>query len=1302
MIAGVRIKLMARELPTPGLIPLATAPALARQAVIDARKAEGEGRPDDAVKNCDLALSLAASAAWESQLLAGTKAAATAALARLDPGHPEAQTRRREALAWFEHATADELDGADLADHALLLDVGDPLRSRLLQLAADAPRPLAVLAAEAAEGTTDPSTRLRLARSAVREAPTVARYHLLMAGLDGRRDQDRAVDYLVAAALLLDAAQQQQAQQAAELAHRLDPANRLATVMLADLLRLAGRDEDAISLLEFPSDAPPGSGLEAITIRALARALELGGRRKDALEQMARVLDLPDAPAEDFLFAADVHSLQGDFPEARDALDRVLQIHPGELAVIYASVRYWIRAKRPDEAVSDVERALRRRPVNPYLCILLGFVNAVSGRDAVLDEQLDRAAEFGLEGTEAWSWASSLHEDQGDLRTAAHALDKALKLSPDDPGLLARQGQILLQLSEYDDAVRVLRRCIKRNKKDAVSFRNLAEALTFTGRPDKALTVLDRAIATLPGDGSLFAARGQVHRQLKIPDLLAAEQDLRRSLECEPNPAWAAELFGVLRQQMGDPVAAATVAGYMDGRIGELATTLWNAEDHTGALAVAHVGLGSGSAERRPSEAERDRMERARLFMIRGLSEWQVGDGSDPESDLRRAVDLCPEDGYAHVFLGAYLAQHDQHEEAVDEVRRARVVYPGSETVAQVATDVARAVKGDAAALDVLDEAIRQIGEDPQLLVLRTELLTQVGRAQEALAVVIDLRGQGVSDPSLQVTEGIALTALGRYPEARAMLDAALQENPGSIAVRASLADALNHLGEPKRADEVLQEVDEDAVDARILMLRGQIRRNLNDKRCLDDLREALRRDASLSEVRIELIDAEVEFGEGSLAKRQLRELLRDDQLADDPRVVRLAWLVGEQDRALQRVESILASASAGKPSMDQTACAALVYKSAILLERGQVEQAITAARSAFQADDANPDARFVLSAALGAAGSLDEALAVLGSEDNPQLTSQRVQLLLDSGRREEAVRLVRRVVRAEPGDDSLVTGLLDALTAHGLLLQAARMLEPRLSTEPSPWMLRSAGLLLSAMGDFERAVRILELARRRSSQLADVDAMLAWAYSNLTTVSPGTVVTAANRALKRQPDDLYMLRTKADALLEMNRQLQAQRLYKRVLTQLSRNPAFPNGDGSLAGWCSYRLGEYEQALDNLLRAISASPVPNTAVRFDLALVLFVAGRPARAKREFTQAIEECRALPSPLKRHGILQVAMVDLDDVVALGPPGLNLTVGEQFQAMLRRQLRSAKSSFAPVQPFLARIDDVLKPQRRRASND
>ena len=359
---------------------------------------------------------------------------------------------------------------------------------------------------------------------------------------------------------------------------------------------------------------------------------------------------------------------------------------------------------------------------------------------------------------------------------------------------------------------------------------------------------------------------------------------------------------------------------------------------------------------------------------------------------------------------------------------------------------------------------------------------------------------------------------------------------------------------------------------------------------------------------------------------------------------------------------------------MDKAACTALVYRSAILLERGEVASAVEAARYAVQFDNANPDARFILSATLKAAGSLEEALAVLGNDYNPRLVVERVQLLIEINRREEAVRLIRRTVQAEPADDQFAAELLGALIEAGLLLQAARILEPRLAVRPSPWILHSAGLLLSAMGDFPRAVEVLERARRTMSSLPNIDVSLAWAYSNLTEPEPRAVLAAANRALGRHPKDRYTLRTKADALLNMDRKRQARQLYRLILDELSSAPVY---DGSLAGWCSYRLGEYDRAVDDLLRAVSTSPQPMASDRFDLGLVLFVAGRPSRAKREFSRAIEECRALPSPLQRNGILQVAMVDLDDAVALGPAGLNLGVGEQLKTSVEQYVEAANKT-------------------------
>jgi tetratricopeptide (TPR) repeat protein len=630
----------ARRLPTPGLISLASRPAIARQALVEARKAEGEGQHGEAAKNYHRALELLETISWKTSLLAPTRAAAEAGLARLDPIHPRAEIWRTDALAWLKHAATQDLDAADLADYALLLEAGDPIRVSLVEQAAVAPRPPVSLGASVGVDTLDPRTSWRLAWSAVREAPHVPRHHLLVAQLDGRADEDRSADYTIAAALFLATEDTQHAREAAVLAHQLDSANHVATVVLADILRLFGQAEDAIALLCPLRDAlGPHSDLGATIIRTLARALELDGRRNDALEMLTVVLDRRDAISEDLVFAGGVLSAQGDFDRARAALDRALEIDPDELPVTYASVIHWLRGKQPDRAIAEVDHAIRRRPENPYLYVLLGYLSEHAGQAVALDEQVARAVELGMDTADAWSSVSFLSEDQGDLRSAANALGRALRVRSDDPELLARRGQILLELGEPETAAQMLRRAIKYRPHDAELHRHLAEALLAADRPEEALLVLNRAIKKLSDDSALLACRGQVFRRLA--DLRAAERDLRRSLEYELNPSWAAELFRVLRDLEDDQAAALVLAGYVNGIVGDLAADLWNAGDHTGALAVADVGLQQARAL--------SAFERAQLLMIRGIGEWQSISRGDPEKSLRHAVAEFPDYALAHV-----------------------------------------------------------------------------------------------------------------------------------------------------------------------------------------------------------------------------------------------------------------------------------------------------------------------------------------------------------------------------------------------------------------------------------------------------------------------------------------------------------------------------------------------------------------------------------------------------------------------------------------------------------------------------
>ncbi|MGH9277689.1 MAG: tetratricopeptide repeat protein [Acidimicrobiales bacterium] len=1263
-----------RQYPTPGLADLVARPAVAAQVVVDARKAEGEGRRAEAADGFDMALELLDRTVGSSTFLLRTRAAAQAGKVRSLGTDPLADGLRQEALEWFATAPEDDLDGTELADHASLLDDAQPERRRLVEAAIVRGQPPVWVAYEMLPESSDPERR-RLTWGIALRAPMVAANHALVAELEAISNEDTAAELAIAAGLLLADDDRASARRCAELALQLDGENAAAALVMADVLRLDGEAGDAIPLLELiEAESEADSELARSAIRARARALEAIGRRRDALGAIDSVLDSGALPG-DCLFAGRLHTALGARDAARLAFDQALARQPDGVPVVYASVVDWLRRDCIDLARRDIEQALAWKPREALLVVLLGHVEARVGLPGAPEEQIAQAVALGLDPVEAWKGLSFIRNDQGDKRGAAQALARALEGREDDPALLYEFAGLLLELND-DDAVPVLRRAARASPGDLDIQERLADALFRAERPEEAVRALDRALKRFRGELILRAWRGKSHRLAN--DLDAAEQDLRAAV-AEVDLDWAnAELFWVLaaKHDVAHAVDWARVA-LSAPKVANLAVELWNAGDFPGALALAEAVL----EHLDPYEG----VARSQLLLVRGMGSWQNGDATRAETSLREAVSLAEYSGELRAFLASYLASDlaspDQAEEAVVEARHARALDPASESVATRAVGVLQAVLGNEAALEELDKAIFYIGEALDLLALKAEMLLELDPAQ-ALDVTTNAWTMGSTDARVLRVEALALAALGPYEMAATKLGAILEQRPEDLEVRVNLATALNAIGSSRAALTILKELRENEIDESILVLRGQIRRKLGERGCLAHFEEALARDPGLVAARTELVEAATEFGDRELAQKHLQVLVEDPELDDEAEVARLAWILDDADLALARLEKSLAK--------DPSSAWMLTLKSAILYEREEYEAAIANAGDALALEDDLVLARTVLSGALQATGRPAEALVVLRDEQDVYVVRQRIAVLIALGRRDEATAVLESALegQADPYDDDQWATLGSALVDGGLLRPVARLLVARLETVPPPAILRLAGSVLMAMGRFDLAVPALERARAGDKRLR-VDSDLTWAYSNLEPPQPQEALRAADRALKRQPGDLDLLKAKADALLQLGRKATAERIYKSVLATLSSS-ASARGRNWVAGWCQYRLGNYSRALDHLLRSISASTSRDGADRFDLGLVLLVSGHTARAKREYGEALKEAEAVGDPLRAAGLVHVALIDLVDAVERGSDALDVTVARDLKRQLATQRAAlTREGSRDVRPFLKRME-------------
>jgi tetratricopeptide (TPR) repeat protein len=109
---------------------------------------------------------------------------------------------------------------------------------------------------------------------------------------------------------------------------------------------------------------------------------------------------------------------------------------------------------------------------------------------------------------------------------ALAAIDRVLKLRPNDTELLMERGAVLSALGRQDEALAAFRRVIALQPQRAAAHNNLAVTLAATGRHDEARAALQRAIRLQPGYATAHENLGDLHAH-------QAAESYRRALEAD-------------------------------------------------------------------------------------------------------------------------------------------------------------------------------------------------------------------------------------------------------------------------------------------------------------------------------------------------------------------------------------------------------------------------------------------------------------------------------------------------------------------------------------------------------------------------------------------------------------------------------------------------------------------------------------------------------------------------------------------------------------------------------------------------
>jgi tetratricopeptide (TPR) repeat protein len=210
---------------------------------------------------------------------------------------------------------------------------------------------------------------------------------------------------------------------------------------------------------------------------------------------------------------------QGNYDEALQDFDRVIDLVP-DLAAAYSSRgSVWIQKGEQEKAEADFQQAIACEPgMAEVLTIERLLVEAAyHGRREEFDEAIGRATEaieLDPECLPAYAIRAGAHWYSEQLVEAIDDYTRLIEENEGDLHALAGRGQVYAELGEFDLALADLNRAVALGRKRgnkiglAYAYNGRALALAGLGRLAEALRDFDRSRGDCPDNAWLYYNRG--------------------------------------------------------------------------------------------------------------------------------------------------------------------------------------------------------------------------------------------------------------------------------------------------------------------------------------------------------------------------------------------------------------------------------------------------------------------------------------------------------------------------------------------------------------------------------------------------------------------------------------------------------------------------------------------------------------------------------------------------------------------------------------------------------------------------
>lgn len=224
------------------------------------------------------------------------------------------------------------------------------------------------------------------------------------------------------------------------------------------------------------------------------------GRYQESIEILQKALETKINPAQVNYNLGFTYKLMKNYSDAIDAFENVIAVNPTDVLAYNHLGAIYAAQNNHEKAVATYKRGLQIDPNHPVIQF-----NLAKSLEAMHDDtSAIQAYDAALRAKPGWQEAvieyAKLLLNHRKTRLAGELVQNAIGLHPQDFGLYAQMGQILMRQSNFEKAASSFEIANRLVSGNAENLKNLAEAFEKLGKKEEAVLTIKKAEIVEPED----------------------------------------------------------------------------------------------------------------------------------------------------------------------------------------------------------------------------------------------------------------------------------------------------------------------------------------------------------------------------------------------------------------------------------------------------------------------------------------------------------------------------------------------------------------------------------------------------------------------------------------------------------------------------------------------------------------------------------------------------------------------------------------------------------------------------------